>query len=439
MDAWSYALRDLAQETAPQSTQRNEAALAAVTRAAALNTGALEGLYSIDDGMTLTVASQAFALDSAGRLDGEIRPFFEAQLNGYAYVVDFATATRPLAEAWIRELHAVLCAPQETYPVQTAAGPGRQALPKGVYKAYPNHVKQADGTVFAYAPVIQVGPEMARLIAELTSDEFLAAHAAVQAAYAHYAFVRIHPFADGNGRVARALASIYVCRATSLPLLVLADDKSEYLATIRMADSGRYQPFVDFIVRSVMNGAKVFAESLKSATVSDTDAIRTRLTRLYVTTGGYTHQDVEVAANRLLELVYSEIERKSSALNVPSQIQFSMSISSGVPGGIEVPAGYRTTPSQRYLTLDAIATDPANAQVNGYLLLVVPRDCTPTTPIALINKEMKFEALFQETTPNYGGGLRIRAAMFAERFANGQAEKLLVQAASALRQAGLGQ
>jgi Fic family protein len=65
---------------------------------------------------------------------------------------------------------------------------------------------QKDGTIHAYAPVEVTGPEMHRLINELQTTEFEEADYVLQASYAHYALVSIDPFADGNGRVARALA-----------------------------------------------------------------------------------------------------------------------------------------------------------------------------------------------------------------------------------------
>src|SRR5438876_1237932 len=82
------------------------------------------------------------------------------------------------------------------------------------------HVQLPDGSLHVYAPVDQTRDEMARLVRELNSGEFAGAHPIIQAAYAHHAFVSIHPFSDGNGRVARALASVYLYRSARIPLLL---------------------------------------------------------------------------------------------------------------------------------------------------------------------------------------------------------------------------
>jgi len=100
----------------------------------------------------------------------------------------------------------------------TTVGPQEQALPKGQYKIMPNHVRTRKGADHSYAPVDVTPAEMARLVAELRSDAFLTAHPVLQAAYAHYGLVAIHPFADGNGRVARARRLLSLIGRSRCPL-----------------------------------------------------------------------------------------------------------------------------------------------------------------------------------------------------------------------------
>lgn len=116
-----------------------------------------------------------------------------------------------------------------------------------MYKAQPNHVVQADGSSHAYAPVDDTPGEMHRLVSELRSTEFASAHPLLQASFAHHALAAVHPFSDGNGRVARVLASVYLLRAVSVPLVVFADQRGLYLQALAAADEGRLSAFVDFI------------------------------------------------------------------------------------------------------------------------------------------------------------------------------------------------
>src|SRR4051812_22099959 len=59
-----------------------------VTRAAAIDTGAIEGLYEVDRGFTFTVAIEAATWESTLLAKGEhVRSLFEAQLHAYDYVL----------------------------------------------------------------------------------------------------------------------------------------------------------------------------------------------------------------------------------------------------------------------------------------------------------------------------------------------------------------
>ncbi len=217
-------------------------------RAAAVDTGAIEGLYSTDRGFTLLVAQETISLDQAEVEKGaEFRRNFEAQLEGFQLSLDVATSATPISEALIRRLHEVTCAGQPVHRVITSHGVQERQLVLGSYKTEPNHVQLGDGSFHAYAPVEEVPHEMRRLVEQLRSPEFESAHPVVQAAYAHHALTSIHPFADGNGRVARLLASIWLLRAASIPLWVEPTDRDRYLDALESADNGSGGRFVDLV------------------------------------------------------------------------------------------------------------------------------------------------------------------------------------------------
>ncbi len=125
----------------------------------------------------------------------------------------------------------------------------------------PNHVRTRKGTNHSYAPVDVTPAEMARLTAELRTEAFLSAHPIVQAAYAHYSLVVVHPFADGNGRVARALASAFTYRAISMPIVILSEQRDSYLRSLEISDSGDYQAFVDFMLARSLDTIGLVEES----------------------------------------------------------------------------------------------------------------------------------------------------------------------------------
>src|SRR5699024_10967755 len=115
---------------------RVDAAVTVATRSAAVETGAIEGLYSTTRGFTRTIAEMSEGWEatlhrSGTEVEGPVRDAFAA----YEYLIDAVTGSQPIVAKWIRELHAVICASQQTHRVHvhTPAGfqPEDRPLPKG--------------------------------------------------------------------------------------------------------------------------------------------------------------------------------------------------------------------------------------------------------------------------------------------------------------------
>jgi Fic family protein len=236
-------------------------------RASAYQSGAIEGMHPGDRGLTVTLMEAiatdwaAAVRDSADGGGADVVAHVQAGTDALHLALDVATTATAISEAWIRHLHEVACAAQPTYLVNTPSGERqRRPLLLGAYKASENHVTLVDGSMLEFAPVVDVGPEMARLVSDLQSPAFDAVPPVVQAAFAHQALTHIHPFADGNGRVARVLASVFLLRTISLPVFLFADEKEGYLDALAAADRGRIADFVEFILRRSEDLAALLVE-----------------------------------------------------------------------------------------------------------------------------------------------------------------------------------
>ena len=117
----------------------------------------------------------------------------------------------------------------------------------------------------AYAPVDLVSTEMHGLVEQIGTPEFEAAHPVLQGFHCHYAFVAIHPFADGNGRVARALASAFFYRAQSIPLVIFANQRPAYLDALALADRADHRQVISFFFDRGIDTMQLVSESLLSA------------------------------------------------------------------------------------------------------------------------------------------------------------------------------
>ena len=159
----------------------------------------------------------------------------------------FVSGGRPLGTSYIKELHQVLTAHQDTYVATDTLGYlVEPALPKGEWKSLPNSVEHADGTVFEYCPPEHVAQEMEHLVALHARHDRDGVPPDIEAAWIHHRFTLIHPFTDGNGRVARCLATLVLLKAEWLPLVITRKDREPYISALRSADNGDLRPLVDF-------------------------------------------------------------------------------------------------------------------------------------------------------------------------------------------------
>jgi len=408
-----------------------------VTRAAAIDTGAIEGLYEVDRGFTFTVATETAIWEASLDAKGpHVRPMFEAALSAYEYVLDLATNRTPMTEMIVRTLHQELCRPQETYTVATAVGVQDQPLIKGQYKTAPNHVRGRDGAMHSYAPVDLTPAEMHRLMGELSSAEFAAAHPVLQAAYAHFAFVAIHPFADGNGRVARALASVYTYRAASVPFLVLFEHRHAYYEALAAADHNVLEPFVSFSLARVLDAITLVDESIRTALVPDPGAAAEDLQRLYVTKGGYSHIDVDLAGERFIDAVVAELNRIAPEYRT-DHVTIQVSRHAGKLASPRI--GFRYPTSRLpFFQIDVTADAPATASLDRTFQLELPIDCGVHDDLTLRNPETgeTFTARFEDFRSAVSSIVQMRMNMFARRVFSNALVELKTRADAALRKNG---
>lgn len=88
--------------------------------------------------------------------------------------------------------------------------------------------------------------------------------------YAHHRFVVIHPFVDGNGRMARLLMCLILMmegmNESSYPVLVntiINKNKDKYLDTLNKADLGDYISGINYMIEILTKSYKLTSKILK--------------------------------------------------------------------------------------------------------------------------------------------------------------------------------
>ena len=97
----------------------------------------------------------------------------------------------------------------------------------------------------------QVPHEMRELIAWLNKNQ-KNHHIIELAALLHHKLVYIHPFADGNGRMARLVMNVLIMKAGYPLAIILRNDRKRYYRVLSEADNGKYEPLCEFIAQAVI-------------------------------------------------------------------------------------------------------------------------------------------------------------------------------------------
>lgn len=144
----------------------------------------------------------------------------------------------PLTQNFIRTLHKTLL--REDYIVFRGLPDGGQTsyvIHAGQYKTRPNSVITRYGDRFEYASPEETPSLMSDLVDWYNEAEQDAKLSPVElAALFHYRYIRIHPFEDGNGRIARLMVNYILSRHGYPMVVVRSRKKNEYLEALHQTD-----------------------------------------------------------------------------------------------------------------------------------------------------------------------------------------------------------
>ena len=136
----------------------------------------------------------------------------------------------PLTQNFIRELHKTLL--REDYTVYRNLPGGQQTsyvIHAGQYKTRPNNVITRYGDRFEYASPEETPGLMTDLVDWYNKAEKEGRLTPIElAALFHYRYIRIHPFEDGNGRIARLMVNFILTRHDYPMIVVRSRKKSEW-------------------------------------------------------------------------------------------------------------------------------------------------------------------------------------------------------------------
>ena len=187
-------------------------------RAFAIETGQIEGLYTLRPGVTEQLITEG--LDSVAGShtvenleDKTIKGLLTDQREAIEKVFAHIKSGTLLGHEVLKDWHRLLTRHQEKVPtVRIVHGRPRRGfgpfIRKGEYKEIANNPRRPDGILHEYCPRGQTEAEMEKLFEYYEDLDKKDLPTPVLAGWLHHRFVRTHPFQDGNGRMSRLLVSL---------------------------------------------------------------------------------------------------------------------------------------------------------------------------------------------------------------------------------------
>jgi fido (protein-threonine AMPylation protein) len=258
-----------------------------LSREWAIETGQIEGVYDVDRGVTATLIERGISADLIPHVNGQKPPeLIAAIIRDHQEVLEglfqFVKGERRLSKSYINEIHAALLRNQTTTTVVDQFNRVFEVeLLKGRYKLHPNNPTGRDGIVHLYCPPEHVESEMDRLLAMHAEHFSNEVPVEVEAAWLHHRFTQIHPYQDGNGRVARAIGSLVFLKVGWFPIVVAREDRVRYIEALEVADDGDLRLLVGFFVdaqkRALFKATKIAADVVPAQTVDEAIASAKRV------------------------------------------------------------------------------------------------------------------------------------------------------------------
>ncbi|SES85572.1 Fic family protein [Methanococcoides vulcani] len=189
------------------------------------------------EGNTLTLSETKLVLEEGITIGGKsLREHLEASNNARAFdlIEELAKDKKPIDHILVQQIHEIV-----TKNILEDAGK---------YRTKNVRITGATKTSPDWSKIVKMLDVLFEKVNSAKSDPI------ETSAILHHGFVEIHPFIDGNGRVARLITNLYLMGNNYPPIVLKKEDRLKYYKALRSADSGNLKPFANFVAQAVDAG-----------------------------------------------------------------------------------------------------------------------------------------------------------------------------------------
>ena len=196
------------------------------------------------EGNTLTLQETKLVLEEGLTIGGKpLKDHIEAKNDAEAFdlMIEFVHAKKKFSQELIQHIHEFVMKGLLNHP--------------GQYRTQNVRITGAKNRPPSYLKIVELMDNYIHYI------ETLPLQPIKKASFIHHEFVRIHPFIDGNGRVARLLTNFYLLKNGYPPLVIQKQERRKYYKTLHMADLGDLSDFATFLASLVHESLQYYLSS----------------------------------------------------------------------------------------------------------------------------------------------------------------------------------
>jgi Fic family protein len=249
-----------------------------------------------------------------------------------------------ITEMHIRQIHQLII-PEESF-TEAVTDDGKKIRKKftpGKYKTQPNNVITSTGEIKEFTSPEDTPAEMQKLFEWYKKEKDQDQDPIILATAFHYQFVRIHPFDDGNGRMARILMNLIIMQGGYPPAIIPTERKTEYLNALEHADKADdLDQFTELVAESVAASLELELKAARGESIEEPDDIDKKVALLEkrIEWGGMDTELKEIKNKKnlnflfnnslklLSESVYNNLIKMSNIIRI-NQVYYSSKVFKG--------------------------------------------------------------------------------------------------------------
>ena len=252
------------------------------------------------EGNTLTASeTRAFLLHGITAKGKPFRDYVEMKGHNEALkkLEDIVHKDIQITEDLIKEIHKIILV--EPYDGESKINPGE-------YKKRPNYLYSPEGERIDFEPSGEV-PRLMNELVNWLNDHIdppkrkkrkYDLHPLIIATGFHAQFIKIHPFGDGNGRMARILTNLILMLCGYVPAIVRLENRKAYYNALNASTLDSPEPLAEFIGEECIRSLEIAIKAARGESIDEPEDIDKKMSLLDQKIKGMGEEEITIEKSK---------------------------------------------------------------------------------------------------------------------------------------------